>query len=173
MIGTIGSWLAATVICGGAVGSVGPAEKLQISASVLAGTGISLAGVAKKTYAARSPAFLLAEVGFVHPQIEWLEFAPTIALEVEGRVGVGLMPKLRARLPGKRVRLWAVGALPIFFAPYSLLGIQGGAGLSVAIHKRLALVGEFTGTGFVWGSDLMKGSALAKLDTTVGVRMNF
>jgi hypothetical protein len=169
----IGSWLVASVMCGGAIGSVGPAEKLQVSASILAGTGISLAGVARKTYAARSPTFLLAEVGFVHPQLQWLEFAPTIALEIEGRIGVGLMPKLRARLPGKRVRVWAVGALPIFFAPYSLLGVQGGAGLSVALHPRVALLAEFTGTGYVWGSDLMKGAALAKLDQTFGVRMNF
>jgi len=163
----------ATVLCGGAIGAVAPAEKLQVSASVMAGTGISLAGVARRTYAARSPLFLLAEVGFVHPDLEWLEFAPTIALELEGRVGVGAIPKLRARLPGKRVRVWAMVALPVFFAPYSLLGIQGGAGLSVTLHQRVALVAEFSGTGYVWGSDLMSGSALAKLDQTFGVRVSF
>jgi hypothetical protein len=102
-----------------------------------------------------------------------LELAPTIALEVEGRVGVALMPKLRARLPGKRVRIWALAGLPIFFAPYSLLGIQGGAGISLALHKRFALVGEVTATGFVWGSDLMDGGSLVKLDQQLGVRVTF
>lgn len=169
----IGAWLMAQVICGGAIGQVAPAEKLQTSASIMAGTGMSLAGVAGKTYAARSPTFLLGEIGLVHPDLSWLEFAPTIALEVEGRVAVGLMPKLRARLPGKRVRVWGMVALPIFFAPYSLLGIQGGAGVSLTLHKRLALVGEFSATGYVWGSDLMQGSALAKLDQTFGVRVSF
>lgn len=169
----IATLLTATVLCGGAIGSLAPAEKLQVSASVMAGTGLSLVGVARRTYAARSPLFLLAEIGLVHPDLEWLEFAPTIALELEGRVGIGAIPKLRARLPGKRVRVWAMVALPIFFGPYSLLGIQGGAGLSVALHRRVALVAEFSGTGYVWGSDLMTGSALAKLDQTFGVRVNF
>lgn len=165
--------LAAITWCGGAIASVGPAEKLEVTASVMAGTGTSLAGMAGKTYGKRSPTFLLGEVAFVHPDLSWLEFAPTIALEVEGRVGVGLVPKLRARLPGKRVRLWAVVALPIFVAPYSLLGIQGGAGISVNLHKRVALIAEFTGTGFVWGSDLMNNYSLAKLDQSFGVRLRF
>lgn len=169
----IAGWILAQVVCGGAIGQVAPAEKLRTSASIMAGTGMSLAGVSGRTYAARSPTFLLGEVGLVHPDLDWLEFAPTIALEIEGRVGVGLMPKLRARLPGKRLRVWATAALPIFFAPYSLLGIQGGAGLSVALHRRFALVAEFTGTGYVWGSDLMEGAALAKLDQSFGVRVSF
>jgi len=169
----IGAWLGTWILCGGLIGSVAPAEKLHVSASVLAGTGMSLAGSGGTTYARRSPTFLLGEVGIVHPDLDWLEFAPSIAFEVEGRVGIGLMPKLRARLPGKRVRIWALAALPIFFVPYSLLGIQGGAGISVALHKRLAIVAEFTGTGFVWGSDLMNGGSLVKLDQQFGVRVSF
>lgn len=169
----IGALLGTWIVCGGAIGVVAPAEKLQVSATVMAGTGMSMTGVGGTTYARRTPTFLLGEVGLVHPDLEWLELAPTVALEVEGRVGVGLMPKLRARLPGKRVRIWALAGLPIFFAPYSLLGIQGGAGISLKLHKRLALVAEFTGTGFVWGSDLMSGGSLVKLDSQFGVRVNF
>lgn len=170
MIGAL--WMA-SVLCGGAIGQVAPAEKIGTTASVMAGTGISLAGRAGQTLGARSPTFLLGEVGLVHPDLDWLELAPTLMLEIEGRIGVGLMPKLRARLPGKRLRVWGVVGLPIFFAPYSMIGAQGGAGASLAMHSRVALVAEFTGTGYFWGSDLAKGSAVAKLDATFGLRVTF
>jgi hypothetical protein len=163
----------ASVLCGGLYGNVAPAEKLQVSATVMAGTGISLVGVNKHTYADRSPTFLIGEVGIVHPQVDWLELAPSMMLEVEGRVGVALLPKIRARLPGKRVRLWALAGLPIFVAPYSMLGVQAGFGLSIALHKRIALVGEFSASAYVWGSDLMKKSALGKLDETFGIKVTF
>ncbi len=169
----ISAFITASLLCGGAIGQLAPAEKLQVSASIMAGSGMSLAGVGGRTYGARSPAFLLGEVALAHPQLQWLEFAPALAFEVEGRVGVGLIPKIRARLGGKRVRVWGLLGLPVFFAPYSLVGVQGGAGLSLALHPRFALVAEFTGTGFVWGSDLMSGSALAKLDQHFGIRVNF
>jgi hypothetical protein len=165
--------LAATVMCGGAIASVSPAESIGTTASVMAGTGISLAGRAKRTLAARSPTFLLGEVGLVHPDLDWLELAPTLMLEVEGRVGVGLMPKLRARLPGKRLRVWGVVAVPMFFAPYTMFGAQGGAGAALTVHSRIALVAEFTGTGYFWGSDVPRGSAVAKLDATFGLRVRF
>ncbi|MBX7081634.1 MAG: hypothetical protein K1X88_20700 [Nannocystaceae bacterium] len=167
------SLLAATVHCGGAIGALPPADKLQVSATVMTGTGVSLAGNAKKTYASRTPTFLLGEVGFVHPGLDWLEFAPTVMLEVEGRVGFGLMPKLRARLPGKRVRAWGLVAMPVYVTPYTLLGVQVGVGVSVALHRRLALVAEATGGAYVWGSDLMANAALGQLDLTLGLRVNF
>lgn len=165
--------LLGTVLCGGAIASVSPAEKIGTTASVMAGTGISLAGQAKRTLGARSPTFLLGEIGLVHPDLDWLELAPTLMLEVEGRVGVGVMPKLRARLPGKRLRVWGVVGLPMFFAPYSMIGAQGGAGAALAVHSRIAIVAEFTGTGYFWGSDVPKGSAVAKLDATLGLRVRF
>lgn len=165
--------LLATVLCGGLYPNVSPTDKLQVSATVMGGTGLSLAGVGKQTYAARSPAFIIAEVGLVHPQVEWLELAPSVMLEVEGRVGFALLPKVRARLPGKRARLYAVGGLPIFVAPYSMLGIQAGFGISIALHKRIALVAEGTATAYVWGSDLMKKSALGKLDGQLGIKVTF
>jgi hypothetical protein len=162
-----------TVLCGGLFANVAPAEKLEVSATVMAGTGMSLAGVAKHTLAARSPTFLIGEVAIAHPNLDWLELAPSLMLEVEGRVGFALLPKIRARLPGKRVRIWATAGLPVFVAPYSMLGVQAGAGISIKLHARVALVGEFTATAYVWGSDLMKGAALAKLDETFGVRVFF
>jgi hypothetical protein len=51
--------------------------------------------------------------------------------------------------------------------------VQVGAGVSISLHKRVALVGEFTATAYVWGSDLIKKTALGKLDESFGVRVSF
>ena len=163
----------ATVLCGGALPGLATAERLEVSASVLAGTGISLAGSGGKTFARRSPTFLQAEVGLVHPQLPWLELAPTLMLEIDGRIGFGIAPKLRARLPGKRVRAYGVVAMPLFVVPYTLLGVQAGGGLMVALHRRVGLLAEFTGGAYVWGSDLMPNAALGPFNASLGMRVNF
>lgn len=161
------------VLAGGIIGKLAPAEKIHVSATIMAGTGMSLTGNGGRTYGARSPTFLIAEVGLRHPDLMWLEFAPTIVLELEGRVGFGLLPRVRAFVPTKRVQPYGVLGVPIFVAPYSLVGIQAGAGLKIDLHERVALVAEFTGNVFVWGSDLMTKSVLGKLDSSFGVRVSF
>jgi hypothetical protein len=161
------------VLAGGVIGKLAPADKMHVSATLMGGTGLSLTGSDGRTYGRRSPAFLLAEVGLRHPDLMWLEFAPALLLEVEGRVGFGLLPRVRAFVPTKRVKPYGVLGLPIFVAPYSLLGIQAGFGFTIELHKRIALVAEFTGNVYVWGSDLMTDSVLGKLDQSFGVRVSF
>ncbi len=163
----------ACVLAGGVVGGVAPAEKMHVSTTIMAGTGLSLAGSDGVTYGRRSPAFLLAEVGLRHPDLMWLEFAPALLLEMEGRVGFGLLPRVRAFVPTKRLHPYGVLGLPIFVAPYSMLGVQAGFGFTLDLHKRVALVAEFTGNVFFWGSDLMTSSVLGKLDSSFGVRVHF
>lgn len=163
----------ACVLAGGVVGGVAPAEKIHVSTTVMAGSGVSLTGNGGRTYGARSPAFMLAEVGLRHPDLMWLEFAPTLMLEVEGRVGFGLLPRVRAFVPTKRVKPYGVLGVPIFVVPYSLVGIQAGGGLTIELHRRVALVAEFTANVYVWGSDLMDDAVLAKLDESFGVRVQF
>jgi len=161
------------VIAGGVIGKLAPADKMHVSATIMAGTGLSLTGSGGRTYGRRSPTFLLAEVGLRHPDLMWLEFAPALLLEVEGRVGFGLLPRVRAFVPTKRVKPYGVLGLPIFVAPYSLLGIQAGFGFTIELHARVALVAEFTGNVYVWGSDLMTDAVLGKLDQSFGVRVSF
>ena len=94
-------------------------------------------------------------------------------LEVEGRVGFGVLPRVRAFVPTKRVKPYGVVGVPIFVAPYSLVGVQAGFGISIELHRRVAVVAEFTGNAYVWGSDLMNKSVLGKLDESFGVRVQF
>jgi hypothetical protein len=168
------------LIAGGPVAALPPAEKLQVSASVMAGSGLSIAGAGGSTLARRSPAFMQVDVGFIHPQVPWLELAPTVMLELEGRVSFGVMPKLRAFVPwrgrkGKPSRLLTYGSLgvPVFVAPFTLVGVQAGIGVGVQILRHLAVVAEGTGAGYFLGSDRMEGAALGKLDAQAGLRVRF
>ncbi len=171
--------LAHVLVAGGAIAALPPAEKLEVSSTVTAGSGLSIAGAGGSTFVRRSPAFVQVDVGFIHPQLRWLELAPTLMLEVEGRVGFGVMPKVRAFVPlkGRRgpSRMLVYGSLgvPVFVVPYTLVGVQAGFGVGVQVHRHFAVVAEGTGAGYFLGSDLMKDAALGKVDVQAGVRVRF
>jgi hypothetical protein len=177
----LASMIVAQVLwAGGAVAGLPPAEKLEVSASAHIGSGVSLAGTGGKTLMRRSPVFLAVDVGFRHPALPWLEFAPTLLLELEGRVAFGLMPKLRAFAPLSRGRtrpsrmlLFGSLGVPVFIAPYTLVGVAAGVGVGVQLHEHFALVAEGTAAGYFLGSDLIEGGALGKLDVQVGLRVPF
>lgn len=165
--------LAAGLWAGGVTGSLPPADKLTVTAAASSGTGVAVASPGGGTLSGRAPVFLRAEVGFIHPQARWLEFSPGIWMEVEGRVGFGIVPRLRALLPRRRFYPYATVSVPVVVAPYSLLGVEAGFGAAFTVHRHLALTLETTATTFFWGSDLMKGSILARFDAGLGVRVPF
>ena len=165
---------------GGAVAALPPAEKLEVSASAQTGSGLSLAGDGGETLARRSPVYLTVDVGLRHPAVQWLEFAPTAMLEIEGRVAFGLMPKLRAFVPfpgrrGRPSRMLLFGSLgvPVFIAPYTLVGVAAGIGVGVQLHEHFALVCEGIAAGYFLGSDLIDNGGLGKLDLQGGIRVRF
>lgn len=169
----------AALVAGGATPNLSPTDGLEIRATATAGSGRSITGFAGKTYTRRSPLFLNVDVGFVHPRMSWLEFAPTLMLELEGRVAIGANPKLRALLPlankgiMRRFRPFGLVGAPVFLRPYKLVGAQAGAGIRIKITGRTSLLGQATATVFFMGDDLMNNSALGKLDIEVGLTVRF
>ena len=160
-------------LAGGLTQSVAPAEHVEYTARASAGSGVSLAGADGKTLAARSPTFLVMEAGLRLDNLAWLELNGGLMLEVEGRVSVGVVPRVRAYLPTRRLKLYGLAGAPFVVYPFTLFGAQGGMGLQFDVHKHVGVLVEFVGTGFFGGSDLMAGSALGKLDAVAGVRLAF
>jgi hypothetical protein len=169
----IGALAACTLWAGGVVAGLPPAEHFEVSSGIGVTSGISLVGARGDTFVARSPAMLSFEVGFIHPAVPWLELAPTVMLEVEGRVGVGVDPRFRMMLQRKRFRPYVVVGVPVFFAPYTLAGIRAGGGLGLRLHKHFSIAIEAAATVFVLGDDLIRGTVLAKLDTTLSAKVHF
>lgn len=165
--------LLAGVVAGGVTSRLPPAEKLTVTAAASSGTGVSVASPGGGTLSGRAPTYLRAEVGFIHPSLPWLEFSPGIWMEVEGRVDFGIVPRLRALLPGRRFFPYGTLGVPVVVAPFSLLGVEAGFGAAFTVHRHLAITVETTATTFFWGSDLMKGSILARFDAGLGLRVPF
>lgn len=167
------SALAGMLWVAGLLPGLSTVDRIGVNTTVGVSTGLSLAGSHGVTYARRSPAMLSFEVGLVHPHVPWLELAPGILLEVEGRVALGLQAQARMYLTSTRFRPYAVVGVPAFVVPFTLLGAKAGGGVLARLHDRFGIALEVGATVFFLGDDLMPRSALAKLDATLALRANF
>jgi len=166
--------LNSTLLAGGLTQSMAPAESVDITARLTSGTGLSVAGASGQSLTARSPAFLVAEAGIRPSNLSWLELTGGFTMEMEGRVSFGLLGRARAHIPSRRrVGGYGLVGVPLFVHPFSLVGAQVGLGTAVDVHRNVALVAEGTASVFFAGSDLMKGSALAKFDLAFGLEIKF
>ena len=166
--------LQSALLSGGLTQSIPPAERVEISTRMTSGTGLSVAGAGGDSLTARSPFFLTAEVGMKPSNLSWLELSGGFTMEVEGRTSLGILARARAHIPSRRrISGYAIGGVPLFIHPFSMLGVQVGLGTQVEVHRHVSLVAEGTATAFFAGSDLMKGSALGKFDLGVGLEIRF
>ncbi|MGH1344469.1 MAG: hypothetical protein ACRBN8_23110 [Nannocystales bacterium] len=157
-------------------GKAEPKEDLgrqKVSVTALGATGFTVAPSPPKTHAMRSPAMLLFDVGFFHPEHQWLEFSPALMLEFEGGQLFGLGFRLRAFTSLGRLRLYALAGLDGFVAPRKLLGVRVGAGAAIPLHRRFSVVTELGPTVYFAGNDLQHRTTTTKLDAGVGFRVNF
>ncbi len=145
----------------------------KVSATALGASGVTLAPGQPQTYAIRSPAMLLFDVGFFHPEHQWLEFSPSLMFEFERGQLFGLGFRLRAFTSLGRLRVYAIGGLEGFVAPKTLLGVRLGGGVAIPLHPRFSVVTEVGPTVYFFGNDLPKYTTVTKLDAGVGIRVNF
>jgi len=166
--------LHACLLAGGLTASVSPADEVEINTRVTTGTGLSLAGGQGETLKARSPAFVNLEAGFRLDRVSWLEVSGGVTMELEDRVSVGLLPRVRGYVPTpRRLSFYLLAGVPVFVHPFTLIGGQGGMGFGVNVARRVTIIGELTGTAFFAGTDLVEGSALGKFDAAVGLNVRF
>ena len=149
------------------------AGRQKVSVTALAATGASLTPGQPATLLMRSPAMLLFDVGFFHPEHQWLEFSPAMMVEFERGQNFGLGFRLRAFTSLGPLRVYALGGMEGFVAPRKLLGARLGAGLAVPLHRRFSIAAEFGPTIYFAGNDLPTRTSLTKLDSGAGLRVNF
>lgn len=145
----------------------------KVSVTALAASGASLAPGGERTHVMRSPAMLLFDVGFFHPEHQWLEFSPALMMEFERGQNFGLGFRLRAFTSLGPLRLYALGGVEAFVAPRKLLGTRLGAGVAVPLHRRFAIAAEFGPAFYFGGDDIADRSSLIKLDGGAGIRVSF
>ena len=145
----------------------------KVSITALGASGVSLAPGQPRSLIMRSPLTLLFDVGFFHPEHTWLEFSPSMMVEFERGQMFGLGFRLRAFTSLGPLRLYAIGGLEAFLAPYKLMGARFGAGVALPLHRRIAIATEFGPTVYFTGDDLPKNTTVTKLDAGLGLRVNF
>ncbi|MCA9669746.1 MAG: hypothetical protein KC503_29330 [Myxococcales bacterium] len=137
------------------------------------GSGMSLGRAGEGVGRRRSPAFIELDVGlslFDDASIEW---TPSILVELEGRVSVAAVPSVKKIAWLKPwLALYAGGGVPFFFAPFTMIGVEGAVGGIVRVGRRFGVVLEIRVDVFFAGSDLEDGQALAKLDLALGIRFD-
>lgn len=157
---------------GGLTDSIAPDPDIRFSVFGGLGTGMSMAGQGPSRLSSRSPLYLNIGASAVLSQLHWLSFDASLLFEFEKRIGLGLSPRIRARvLHGPRFRASAGVAMPVFASPYTLLGVSTFARGELKIVPSMTLFVEPTVTAFVAGTDLVKGQGLMKMDIVLGVNV--
>ncbi|MEO0325564.1 MAG: hypothetical protein AAF447_21585 [Myxococcota bacterium] len=140
---------------------------LQVGGGVSFGQGGNADLVVRPT-----PTFLDVEVRTWSSEEPTLSLGGVLRLEVgQGRVGGAMVPRASyRRLIGTReVRVFA--GLPYFFAPYTMLGAELGAGGRIDLGPGFGLVFNVMSSLFFVGSDVPDGGAIVMVNATVGIEL--
>lgn len=166
--------LTASLYAGGLTDSIMPDPDIRYAVFAGLGTGMSMSGQADARLSTRSPMFLHLGASATLSNLSWLSFDCAVLFEFEKRVGFGIAPRVRANLAsGSRYKLSAGLGLPVFAAPYTLLGVGAFARAQVKVLPKITLYAEPTVTAFIAGTDLVKGQGLMKMDMVLGVNFPF
>lgn len=166
------SLLSSALVAGGLTDSLHPDPDIRFAVYGGVGSGISMGGQGEQRLSSRSPTYLTLAGTARLSQIDWLTFDGALVFEFEKRVGLGLLPRLRARLIySPRYQIYAGMAMPIFVHSYSLWGVSSFVRAQVKLSPRVSLFAEPTVSAFIAGNDLVEGQGLMKMDLTVGVHI--
>lgn len=109
----------------------------------------------------------------------WSSEDPSVALggsvrvEVDGRSSVAIVPRAEYQLElGPVILRPGIGA-PIFFAPFSMAGVEGTIGARLALTGPLGVVGTFAVDAFFFGSDVPDKSVVLMFNGTLGIDVQF
>ena len=149
------------------------AQRLEVSGSLLAGTGLSVGMGAGTSLAQRNATAVAVQILAGNSELRWLRYGLTIRSEVEGKVTLGLVPQLMLLRFFGRFSLGGLIGLPLIIAPRSLYGVEVGGVVSFAFVEWAAVVGQLLFSFYPLGSDLPEGSNLTMIQLFVGVEFRF
>lgn len=152
-------------------GAPAAAQTRETGLGLAAGTGVELGGGSAETVALRTPFFLdLAGRTWTdeEPDLAW---GGSLRVEVEGRASVAIVP--RAELPRRigPIRLRPGAGVPIFFAPFTMLGVEVGVTAALDLGHGLAATAALTADAFFAGSDVPEGAAVLMFNGALGVEL--
>jgi hypothetical protein len=161
--------LVAVFVCGGQKAAT--AQSLETIVTVSTGSGLSLGGAGGEVVKMRSPLFTEIDVGLVFDGDRQLEWTPGIIVELEGRVSLGFNPQVKRVMRFGPFGLYGSVGVPMFFAPFTLVGVEAALGGFWHIFGRLGVAAELKTDVFFAGTDIPESGIFAKIDFSLGIRV--
>lgn len=135
------------------------------------GSGLSIVGVGGQALLRRSPTYIEAGV------VSWLAnddgawVGGGVRMEVEDRASVGGVVRSGFFLQADVLELRpSIGAV-VFIAPYTLVGAEVSALVSVSLGETFAITLRVMADGFFAGDDLIPGTVLFMANATLGLEI--
>jgi hypothetical protein len=153
-----------------------PAARAQtaiIEGAAGTGSGVSFGTGNAQTVVLMSPIYIDIDIIISTDELPKLEYAVAFQAEVQGRVSAGIIPQLRFSNGHDKWRLYGLIGVPIFVAPFTMLGVEAGGGVSWRIAEHFGLYGEVVVDLFLTGSDLQEDGMAVRLDGCLGARVAF
>lgn len=151
--------------------SAASAQRRLLAPSVSAGTGLSLGNGQAEAVARRSPLFVEASLR------TWTDEAPDVLLggalrgEVEGRASIAGVARAELSRRLGRLEVRPGVAIPLFFAPFTMLGVETSLDLRIPVADVLSVGATMAASAFFVGSDVPEGATVLMFNGAVGVEL--
>lgn len=149
------------------------AQERVNSVAATAGSGISLATGQSSTVGARTPLFLDVAYRTWNTEDPRLVLGASARVEFEGRASLAVVPRAELQTEIGPLSIRPGIAAPLFFAPFTLLGVEGSLTSRLALGDTVGLVLMLMVDAFVLGTDLPAGSVLLMFNGSAGVDIAF
>ncbi|MBI2896552.1 MAG: hypothetical protein HYY06_23540 [Deltaproteobacteria bacterium] len=148
------------------------AQTRGMGVSLAAGTGLELGnGGGDEALTARSPLFIdVAARTWTDEEPRW-SWGGSLRIEVEGRASVAIVPRVDLERQLGPVTLRPSAGLPLFFAPFTMFGLEAGVTGRLPIGGKLGVLATLQADAFVIGSDVPRDSAVLMFNGLIGVEL--
>ena len=145
-------------------------QRATTQVGLQAGTGLSLGrGQGAETITHRTPIFLEASLRRWSDEFSDTVWGAALRAELEGGPSAAIVPRIELRRPFDGLEIRPGVGVPFFFAPFSLLGVEGSLAVRQKLSDGLGVLVLVSVDAYFWGSDLPKGSAVVMVNGALGV----
>ena len=168
--------LLACALCVWGLGNA-EAQQRMTTVSAQAGSGLSMGtggatvGGQSMVTMRRTPVFLEVEARTYSTSNPDPVIGAALRVELDGRASIAVVPRVQLLRCTGRIEFRAFLGAPFFFAPFSMLGAEGGGGITIPFGKHFSLGVTAMIDAFFWGSDLPDDTVLIGINGMAGVEM--
>jgi hypothetical protein len=144
-----------------------PKEQPSADVSFHLGTGFMRGGLGGLMEAQLAP--ITMELQALRIQDARLLLGGALRVELQDAKAVAGIARIALRYPFGSLELRPGAGIPFYFAPRTMLGLEGGLGARLPLSDDLGLVAQLSASAFMIGNDVPSGSTVIFIHLMVGV----